>query len=196
MEKVKATRCGWHAWSAVLLLAGCASRVFAPVSVIDPDTGVSLTVVDQPLVLARDRRDIAVHARDYLTLIAAEVNESGRRSLVWVAHQWSTIDPRTRELRADPPGGPLLVLADGRELRLHPIGDTAAGRYQHNRALAPPEDVRAVTTVFQVDADTLAYVAGSSRLSAMFPDSALAMSFGIWNDGRPALSRFVEAVSD
>jgi hypothetical protein len=164
-----------------------------PRTMLDESSGASLTVVDQSLVLARERRDVAVQARDYLTLVAAEINESGKRRLLWVLHQWSTIDARATDLR--PAMSPSLVLvADGRDMRLIPTDDTDALRYLANPLLRAPEDANAVTTVYAVDAATLEYVATCTHLSAALPESGLTLPFGLWSDGRAALRRFVGQV--
>lgn len=171
-------------------LDGCAMPPLQPIAVLDERSGASLTVVDQPLVLARERRDVAVQARDYLTMLAAEINESGRRRLVWVVHQWSTIDARASEFQPSP-AATLLLVADGRDLRLTPIPNFNADAYLGNAALRPPADAQAMTTVYAVDAAMLEYVAGSEHVYASFPDSRLMLPFAIWNDGRPALLRFL-----
>jgi hypothetical protein len=175
------------------VLGGCVMPAVEPRTVLDENSGASLTVVDQPLVLARERRDVAVQARDYLTLVAAEINESGRRRLVWVLHQWSTIDSRAAEpwpLR----GTPLLLVADGRDMRLLPIGESDAFPQLANPLLRAPEDANAVTTVYAVDAATLDYVANCRHISAVLPESGLTLPFGPWSDGRPALRRFLDQV--
>lgn len=177
---------------AAVASVGCVMPPVEPRTVLDENSGASLTVVDQPLVLARERRDVAVQARDYLTFVAAEINESGRRQLVWVVHQWSTIDSRATDFQPAP-DTPLLLVADGRDLRLKPIGDSAA-RYLRNPALAAPEDANAITTAYAVDAATLEFVASSRQLSAAYPESRLTLPFGLWKDGRPALQRFVDQV--
>jgi hypothetical protein len=175
---------------AVASLPGCMTLPLEPRVVLDESTGASVTVADQPLVMARERRDVAVRARDYLTLVAAEINISGRRQLVWIVHQWSTIDARAADL---PPmrDAPLLLVADGRDLRLIPVNDATARSYARSPALGPPEDSGAVTTVYAVDDATLEFVAGGKRLSATLPDSRLALPFTLWRDGRPALQRFL-----
>jgi hypothetical protein len=171
-------------------LGGCVMPPLQPIAVLDERSGASLTVVDQPLVLARERRDVAVQARDYLTMLAAEINESGRRRLVWVVHQWSTIDSRASEFQPSP-GATLLLIADGRDLRLAPIRDFNADAYLGNAALRPPTDAQAITTVYAVDAATLEFTANSEHVYASFPDSQLLLPFALWNDGRPALLRFL-----
>jgi hypothetical protein len=175
---------------AALMLSGCVLPPLEPRVVLDQRTGASLTVVDQPLVFARERRDVAVQARDYITLVAAEINESGRRRLVWVAHHWSTIDARATDYRPTP-GGPLVLMADGRDLRLLPVSDAAAEGLAKNPALLSPDDANVITAIYAVDAPTLEYVATSKTLSATIPDSGLALPFAIWTDGRPAVMRFL-----
>jgi hypothetical protein len=179
--------------AAVAMLSACVMPPVEPRTVLDENSGASITVVDQPLVMARERRDVAVQARDYLTFVAAEINESGHRQLVWVVHQWSTIDARAAEFQPLP-DTPLLLVADGRDMRLKPIGDSRALRYVQNPALLAPEDANAVTTAYAVDAATLEFVASSRQLSAALPDSRLALPFGLWRDGRAALQRFVDEV--
>lgn len=172
---------------------GCAMPPLEPRTVLDERTGTSLTVVDQPLVLARERRDVAVQARDYLTFVATEINEAGRRRLIWVVHQWSTIDARVAGFEPTP-GEPLLVVADGRDLRLTPVRDSAATAYAQNPALRSPEDANTITTIYAVDATTLEFIATCRHLSASFPQSQLALPFTMWTDGRPAILRFLAEV--
>lgn len=178
---------------AALGLGGCVMPPVEPRVVLDENSGASITVVDELLVLARERRDVAVQARDYLTFVAAEVNESGHRQLVWVVHQWSTIDTRAADFQPVP-DTPLLLVADGRDVRLKPVGNSMALRYLHNPALRAPADANAVTTAYAVDAATLEFVATSRKVSAAFPDSKLTLPFELWKDGRPALQRFVDQV--
>jgi len=181
-------------FALAVLLPGCVAPLPAPHSVLDPNSGASLTVVDQPLILARERRDVAVQARDYLTLVAAEINESGRRRLVWAVHQWSTIDVRSADERPLP-GTTLLLIADGRDLRLIPVADSTAAAYARNPALLAPENADAVTTLYKVDAATLEYVAESRQLTASFPDSRFSLPFLLWREGRPALLRFTNELN-
>ena len=176
---------------AAALLTGCVSPPLAPREVLDERTGALLTVVDQPLILARERRDVAVQARDYLTLVAAEINQSGRRRLVWVVHQWSTIDARSTGFQPVP-GAPLQLVADGRDMRLIPISEPSAREFAGNLALLPPDDANVITTIYSVDATLLDYVATSRTLSASFPESRLALPFSVWTDGRSALTRFLD----
>ena len=186
-------RCAVITVAIAALLGGCVVPPLEPVSVLDEHSGASITAVDQPLVLARERRDVAVQARDYVTLVAAEINESGRRRLIWVAHQWSTIDARARDFQPSP-GAPLLLVADGRDVRLTPINNAVAPAYLQNPVLRSPDDSDVITTVYAVDDATLEFVANSAHVSASFPESRLTLPFTLWSDGRPALLRFVTAI--
>lgn len=171
------------------LLAGCVTPQAAPRSTIDPNSGVSLLVADEPLVLARDRRDIAAQARDYLTLVAAEVDEAGSRRLILASHQWSTIDSRTADVRPAS-GTDLLLVADGRDFRFKPLSGPFVAAYARNPALKRPEDAEVVTTLYETDADTLAFIATSHTLSASHPDS-FPLPYALWKDGRGALTRLL-----
>jgi hypothetical protein len=44
----------------------------------DERTGNTLLVVPKPLVFARERTDVAAHARDYATMVAVEIDQSGK----------------------------------------------------------------------------------------------------------------------
>ena len=106
-------------------LVGCAALPPPePAGFLDEDTGVTLTVVAAPLVFARDRRDIAANARDYITLVAVERNQTGKRNLVLLAYRWSTIDRRVNP-QADATARALVILADGRDIRLQVDGGAA-----------------------------------------------------------------------
>ena len=174
-------------------MCGCVMPPVNPRTVLEEHSDTSLTVGDNPLVLASEPRDVAVRARDYLTLVAAELNETGHRRLVWIGYQWSTIDARARDIQPTQ-GAPLLLVADGRDIRLTPIDTSAAALYLQNPALLAPDDTDAITTVYAIDDATLEYVATSQELSAAFPESRLTLPFTLCTDGRAALLRFVTEI--
>src|SRR3977135_3182754 len=53
----------------------------------------------KPLVFARERTDVAAHARDYATMVAVEIDQSGKYSVYLLLYRWSTGDRR----RSPPP---------------------------------------------------------------------------------------------
>ncbi len=162
-----------------------------PLSILDERTGITLTVVDAPLVLARERRDLAANARDYLTMAAVSRNESGRITQALLVHRWSTIDARvTPPIPTRLPG--LVIVADGRDIRPTPMSPvprefTASAAYK----LWLPDVSQVETTAYQIDAPTLRFIAESNRVSAFYDSADDALPYALWRDGRPALQRFV-----
>src|SRR6202022_5114063 len=84
---------------ALIVLPACTSL---PPSheILDEQSGNTLLVAAAPLVFARDRTDVAAHARDYATLVAVEVDHSGTYTDYLLLHRWSTVDTRM----SAPPG--------------------------------------------------------------------------------------------
>ncbi|MGB5102916.1 MAG: hypothetical protein WBO04_06285 [Steroidobacteraceae bacterium] len=105
---------------AVGVLAGCA---VAPTDgareYLDERTAATITVGAPTLVFARERPELAVHARDYLTLVPIDVNRAGSHAQYFYAYVWSTIDKRG----ADDAAGRARfeLLADGRRIPLAPV---------------------------------------------------------------------------
>ncbi len=177
-------------------LAACANQPDrAPAEFLDDRSAVTVAVVDAPWILARERRDVAAHARDYLTLAAAERNEAGRYSLALVAHRWSTVDARVAGLGADTPAV-LVLVADGRDLRLKPAPTLPREFAGRDGRLWEPEVARYVTFAYPIDRGTLDVLAASQVLYAYFdeaePDGALIPPYQDWRDGREALMRLLE----
>lgn len=188
-----------HALAAVAALAlpaGCASLPAPqPLTYLDERTGITLSIVDAPIVLARERRDLAANARDYLTLVAAARNESGRVTTALLVHRWSTIDSRVTTAITPATDARLVIVADGRDIRLttlQPVPREFEPSDTHD--LWRPKVSRVDTTVYRIDAATLRYIAQSARISAFHdvPDDAL--PFAAWRDGRAALGRLAEQV--
>lgn len=171
---------------------GCVTPGSGTREVLDSKTGATLLVVDEPLILARERRDVAVQARDYLTLVGAQINVSGRRKLFLAVHEWSTIDSRATEHMSHG-NSALLLVADGRDLRLEPAADPTDTFLTAGNALLRPEDAFVTTTIYEIDVPTLDYLATSTTLAAAYPDS-FALPFALWRDGRPALGRLLAAI--
>ena len=80
---------------------------------LDEKTAATITVTSASMIFARERPELAVNARDYISLAALEVNRAGTRSYYWFAYVWSTIDRRD-----DTPllieSDELVLMADGR----------------------------------------------------------------------------------
>src|SRR5271165_1075599 len=108
---------------ALILLPGCAGqRAASPNEILDEQSGNTLLVVAKPLVFARDRTDVAAYARDYATLVAVEVDHSGKYEDYLLLYRWSTVDARM-SAPPDPNAGELKVLAEGRAIDLKPLAE-------------------------------------------------------------------------
>lgn len=172
------------------VLAACASLPApAPQDYLDDRTGITLTVVDAPLILARERRDLAANARDYLTLVAVKRNESGRVTPALLVHRWSTIDTRVGHAPASAEPN-LVIVADGRDIRpagLRPVPREFVPSEVHD--LWRPAVSQVETTAYGIDAATLRYIAQSARIGAFYELAGDALPYSLWRDGRAALLR-------
>lgn len=77
---------------ALAALAACAAPPAAVRSELDPRTAVTTQYMGEPWVYAREATELAVHARDYLSVGVVEVNRQGRRAYFLGVVAWSTVD--------------------------------------------------------------------------------------------------------
>ena len=178
---------------ALLTLPACSGvrPPAAPREILDEQSGNTLSVVAAPLVFARERTDVAAHARDYATLVAVEVDHSGKYSEYLLLYRWSTVDRRMSP-PPDPSAGELRILADGRTIDLQPLERVPIG-LSRRRDLHVPEHGDVVARAYTIDAPTLRFIAASRALSVRMPQEPLDVPFGLWEDGRAALGRFAQS---
>jgi hypothetical protein len=158
--------------------------------IFDEETGSTLLVVSKPLVFARDRSDVSAHARDYATLVAVEDDRSGQYTQYLLLYRWSTVDRRM----SPPPGpdeGELKILADGRTIDLHPL-ERPPTSLEQRQALHVPEHGDLVYRSYRVDSAMLHYIADSRELTVRMPQESLDTPFTVWEDGRVALTQFLQ----
>jgi hypothetical protein len=142
-------------------------------------------------VFARERSDVAAHTRDYATLVAVAVDESGKLSEYVLLHRWSTVDRRM--LPPPKPGaGELRILAEGRVIDLLPLEQVPLS-ISSRPELHGPKHGDAITRAYKVDLPTLHFIAASRTLAVRMPQELLDMPFGLWRDGRASLAQFVTA---
>jgi hypothetical protein len=168
--------------------AGASQR--APQEIFDEQSGNTLLVVPKPLVFARERTDVAAHARDYATLVAVEIDQSGKYNEYLLLYRWSTVDRRM----SPPPdldAGELKILADGRVIDLKPLEEVPIG-LSRRRELHLPEHGDVVTHAYRIDVPTLRYIATSREITVRMPQESLDTPFAIWEDGRSALGQFLD----
>lgn len=177
-----------------LVLASCASSpAQAPPKAatrdyFDERTGSTWSVVDEPLIFARERTDVAAFARDYATLVAIEVDLSGKDSDYLLLYRWSTVDPRFSP-PPRPDRGELRILADGRSIDLRPLPELPVS-LSRRRPLHLPPHGEVVPYAYRVDLSLLRFIAGSRQLRLRMPQESLDLPFLLWKDGRDALARF------
>lgn len=159
----------------------------------DENTAATITVVEKPWVFARNRRDLAANARDYVTLAAAAVDRTGRIQYVVVAYVWSTVDDRLDpERRRDT--STLVIAADDRRIELTmPV--TSSDEVGIADPVLPPPGPRRLPQVYPIDLGTLRFLSAARHVSLLLGADSLAPVYDVWNDGRPALRSFVDYVS-
>ncbi len=162
-----------------------------PREILDDRSGSTLSVVARPLVFARERSDVAANARDYATLVAVEIDQSGNYHDYMLLYRWSTVDPRM----SPPPAsdqGELRIIAEGRDIDLKPLPELPVG-LGHGRELHIPAHGDVIAHAYAVDATTLRYIAESRELYVRMPQESLATPFALWEDGRAALAQFARS---
>lgn len=178
--------------AALAVLTACiGQRPGATREILDEQTGNTLFVAARPLMFARDRTDVAAHARDYVRMSAVAVNETGKYSVYLLVHRWSTVD---RRMLSPPAAGAdeLRLLADERVIDLDPLQSVPADLDARTEFRAPNHG-DAITRAYEIDIATLRFVAASRSLSLRLPKDTLDTPFALWRDGRSDLKRFVEA---
>jgi hypothetical protein len=191
----KRRACAGLAALCALLLASLPSARAADDAVreyVDEITAASITVTVDALIFARERSDLAANARDYVTLAPLEINVTGKRSYFWSGYIWTTIDRRDRQ-PVVAPGDELVLLADGRPLRLQ----SDAKSLRDHGVGQPPTRAPARTAVpvlFVADAESIDYVAHATELHIELIHAGVNEPFALWKDARAALRAFVERV--
>ena len=161
-------------------LAGCATS--APVAereYLDEVTAATVTVGTPVLVFARERPELAVHARDYLTLVPVDVNRAGTHAQYFVGYAWSTIDKRTLQ-DGTASQARFELVADGRRIPLvphqGPLRDLGLGE-----APLPAPSRSAALLVAPATREQQRYVADAAELRAVLVSAAASERFELWS---------------
>lgn len=170
-------------WACLLLaalLTGCAAS--APVAereYLDEATAATVTVGAPVLVFARERPELAVHARDYLTLVPVDVNRAGTHAQYFVGYAWSTIDKRSAADGAASQARFELV-ADGRRIPLvpHPGSLRELGL---GEAPVPAPARTAALLVAPATREQQQYVADATELRAVLLRDGASERFDLWS---------------
>lgn len=170
-------------------IGACATtpRERSPTEYLDTRTAATVTFVAAPLVFARERRELAAHSRDYVTLAAASVNRGGTIDTFILAYYWSTLDTRSDSHGSEiKTGDTLVIVADDRVLRLpadsRPIQEVGLGTAVH----APPHHGWRLS-LHRTDLATLKIMAECNQLAVLAPDGGGSSKYEAWNDERRSL---------
>jgi hypothetical protein len=175
--------------TAALGACAAAPQARQPTEFLDEKTAATVSVAAKPLVFARERTELAAHARDYVTLAGASVNRSGTIEYFIFAYFWSTID--RRDAREVPlPDDELVIAADDRriqpQLAGHSTQDAGVGT-----AVRSPPGHRWTLNVYRSDIATLRYIAEARSLTVMTGPARDPITYFLWDDERRSLRALV-----
>jgi hypothetical protein len=156
----------------------------------DEQSANTVMVTQSPLVFARERSDVAAHARDFVTLVAVEIDESGEYHAYLIAYRWSTVDRRMWP-EPDPAAGLLRIIADGRVMELKPLDRLPIG-LTRRKDLHVPNRGDVIARAYQPDVGMLRFIASSRDLVVRMPQEPLDTPFPLLEDGRAALGEFLK----
>lgn len=175
------------------LAFGCSAADESVRQYVDEITAASITVSTETLIFARERTDLAVNARDYITLAPVEINQTGKRALFWSGYLWSTIDRRNSQpLLAE--GDELVLLADGRPLRLHGDGKALKDHGAAEPITSSPART-AVAVLFPSSAEEISYVSRATEVHIELIHAGVSESFALWKGKPTRLSGFSASVT-
>lgn len=184
-----------RAISAFLLLCASFSAAArdAPSEFFDERSGATVTVVHEALTFSRVRLNVHDSDRDYVGLVAAQVDRSGHLQLYLIAYCWTRVDPRSlSQPDLAVPAGTLILTADNRQMQFLPI-DEVPKELQDGRKLLN-QGAFYTPLVYSVTLESLRAIAKSKDLLLSFgagPEDAPADTFELW-EGQQALRPFVE----
>jgi hypothetical protein len=170
----------------VLVAGGCASQPpDASRQYLDERSAATVTVAPGSLVFARDRPELAVHARDYLTLVPVDVNRAGKHVMYFYGYIWSTIDKR-RLPASDDRTGQFELVADGRRIPLVPVKAHPRELGLAERPVpAPSDSARLLISV--TDRETLEFLAAAGEIRAVAQHDGISERYELWKDNRELL---------
>ncbi len=181
--------------AASLWVAGCAGAPERPAATefLDPQTAMTVRVVAEPYVYARDVPELAANVRDYLYVGAVETNNMGARKHYLALVSWSTIDRKRTGIA--PLGLPeRLELAFGDRAREYPLTtheprsigvgtavlEPPAGYLSDSWFLLPAADLRAFASAAPPSIDVLV--------------DGVRQTYTLWKRADEALATFVEDI--
>ena len=164
-----------------LFVAGCAATPApddGPREYLDETTAATVTVGGRRMVFALERPELAVHARDYLTLVPIDVNRAGSHAQYFYGYVWSTIDKRGVGKGSDTAARFELV-ADGRRIPLNPVSGSARDLGLAEAPLEPPA-ASAQVLVSATSREAQDFVSGAAEVVVVAVHDGVADRFALW----------------
>jgi hypothetical protein len=131
--------------------------------------------------------------RDYVSVVAASVNRSGKVQYWLVMYFWSTVDRRGDGL----PGADaqtLVLAADDRRISFPP-SKVSAHEAGIDRQVLAPKGFKGTPIVYRTDLPTLGFIAASRNLALLQGTDDSAPRYELWDDTRSALASFVQSLT-
>jgi hypothetical protein len=178
-----------------VVLAACSTPPSAPRAILDEHSGLTINAVSAPLLFGRIHRDVKSAARDYVTLVAAEADNAGKYTQLFLMYRWS----RSFDGQASQPEqnvGTLVVVADGREIVMEPL-DRMPIDLGDNKDLFLPASYLTAKYAYLTNFETMRAIASSHELSVKLPKEhdAPDTPFSLLGDGRAALAQLVSQLN-
>jgi hypothetical protein len=173
----------------LLAFVACKSVPTTPNDLLDPNTGNTVTVVEEPLLFARVRGDSQALVHDFVRLVAAETDSAGKYRDFMLLYRWTLTDGGESPPKSN--AGRLLVMADGRLLELLPLEQIPAELSRRDGLFAPSSRMY-TRYAYRIDEEQLRQIAESQSLTAQLPEESPDTAYALWRDGRPALSQFIK----
>lgn len=153
---------------------------------LDEKSAATVTVAARPIVFARERPELAVHARDYLTIVPVDVNRAGTHVLYFYGYAWSTIDKRGLG-NAAPATPQFELIADGRRIPLTPVAIAPRAIGLAEPPLKAPAD-SAQLLISMTSREVLAFLADATDVRVVAVQAGVGERYTIWADGRAAIA--------
>jgi hypothetical protein len=167
-----------------LLATGCVTPIErGDRQYVERQSAANVKICAKALVFARDRPDLAVYARDYVTLWPLDVLQDGRHALYLYGYYWSTIDKRG----IDEPTGRFSLVADGRTIPLSAAAEIFRNLGFDSPPIEPPAR-GAVTLLLPATRDDLRFLASAADVIALRNFDGAVERYDLWEDRRSAIA--------
>ncbi len=166
-----------------LFAASCAGNPTSTRTLLDPETSVTITYGDKPVVFYRDVAGRAAYAKDYIYMGSLQVNRSGDYSYYLWLGIWKTMEDARPGQTLDGFES-IVIYANGEPLPLESSGWTpsaiGASRPVYSKPVAT-----AVESYYRVTVDQLRLMAEAADLRVQ-SGGTQAETYELWDEQRSA----------